>query len=358
MAIIGAGFTGIFASTHSIGYGFTTTVFEAGGRDALGGIWNFCPSVDRRTRHLDRQQIVGQLRKLWEEYGLDQRTKFNTPVNRLYKDNSGKWVVNDISHGQFDGVIVAIGTCGDPQIPSLPNRDRFNGDILHVSQLRGKRVKNKNVLVVCGDASVMDALEFVATGDAAKAYILARSDACTTPSSRFIDAMLSLDLFDVSTWLSWIPAGPLNLFLYRNLLKISLGNAEVARGSFARARLATDKLLDFLRSGRAELLDADILSFEGKGVRFEHRPPGGPRGGLGQERLVEADMCVVASGYQAPSLHFLPEDCLQEPYTPPNWYLQAFPPTHTWIFAPSTARIPMLLAPWGSTTSQFIRASC
>lgn len=154
-----------------------------------------------------------------------------------------------------------------------------------------------------------------------------------TPSNRFIDAMLSLDFFDVSTWLSWIPKGPLHLFLYRNLRKISSGNAELARGSFARARLATDKVLEFLRSGRAEVLDADILSFEGKRIRFNHRPPGGPRGALGQERLIEADMCVLASGYQAPSLHFLPEDCLQEPYTPPNWYLQAFPPTHMDICA-------------------------
>jgi hypothetical protein len=43
---------------------------------------------------------------------------------------------------------------------------------------------------------------------------------------------------------------------------------------------------------------------------------------------VEADVIVFATGYQWPSLGFLPDDAFEEPYAPSNWYLQTFPPSH------------------------------
>ena len=39
IAIIGAGITGVSAASHCIGHGFDVTLFEAGGRNRLGGIW-------------------------------------------------------------------------------------------------------------------------------------------------------------------------------------------------------------------------------------------------------------------------------------------------------------------------------
>ncbi len=36
----------------------------------------------------------------------------------------------------------------------------------------------------------------------------------------------------------------------------------------------------------------------------------------------------MATGFQRPSLKFLPDDCFEEEYEPPNWYLQVFPPKH------------------------------
>jgi hypothetical protein len=40
IAIIGAGLTGVFAASHCVGHGFDVVLFEAGGRDSLGGIWS------------------------------------------------------------------------------------------------------------------------------------------------------------------------------------------------------------------------------------------------------------------------------------------------------------------------------
>ena len=39
IAIIGAGLTGVSSAAHSVGHGFDVTIFEAGDRNSLGGIW-------------------------------------------------------------------------------------------------------------------------------------------------------------------------------------------------------------------------------------------------------------------------------------------------------------------------------
>jgi NADPH-dependent 2,4-dienoyl-CoA reductase/sulfur reductase-like enzyme len=40
VAIIGAGLTGVSAASHCVGHGFECTIFEAGSRKHLGGIWS------------------------------------------------------------------------------------------------------------------------------------------------------------------------------------------------------------------------------------------------------------------------------------------------------------------------------
>lgn len=39
IAVIGAGLTGVSAASHCVGHGFDVHIFEAGDRDAVGGIW-------------------------------------------------------------------------------------------------------------------------------------------------------------------------------------------------------------------------------------------------------------------------------------------------------------------------------
>lgn len=39
IAVIGAGLTGVSAAAHCVGHGFEVTLFEAGDKDQLGGIW-------------------------------------------------------------------------------------------------------------------------------------------------------------------------------------------------------------------------------------------------------------------------------------------------------------------------------
>lgn len=39
VAIIGAGLTGVSSASHCVGHGFDVSIFEAGDRESLGGIW-------------------------------------------------------------------------------------------------------------------------------------------------------------------------------------------------------------------------------------------------------------------------------------------------------------------------------
>lgn len=100
-------------------------------------MYRFHPSVKWDRGYPDRQQILSQVKQLWERYGLDTRTKFNTPIDKVYQDEKGRWIVNDTSNGHFEGLIAAVGTCGDPKMPTMDGMSKFKGEVYHSSQLTG-----------------------------------------------------------------------------------------------------------------------------------------------------------------------------------------------------------------------------
>lgn len=137
-------------------------------------MYRFHPSIRWRKGYPDRQQIVSQVNELWLKYGLDKHTTFNTKVEKIYQNKNKHWIINDPANGTFDGVIVAVGTCAEPKTPHIPGMDKFKGKIYHSSELDGKKAAGKKVVIIGGGASAVEALEFVASADAAKTSILAR----------------------------------------------------------------------------------------------------------------------------------------------------------------------------------------
>ncbi|KAF1816321.1 FAD/NAD(P)-binding domain-containing protein [Eremomyces bilateralis CBS 781.70] len=349
IAIIGAGITGVSAASHCVGHGFECKLFEKGDKDSIGGIWSkvnktsglqihslmyrFHPSVRWKGGYPDRQQIVDQVRRLWEEYGLGERTQFNTAVEKVYQDKRGRWIINDPSNGRFDGVIAAVGTCGDPKMPHMDGQEDFKGEVHHSSQLDGKSAKGKKVLIVGGGASAIEALEFVAAEGAEQAYILSRvtSEKWIIPRNPFIDMLLALNVFGSETGFSWIPEFLLRRFFYRDLA--SIAPPPSAQGLFEETPMVNTDVLELVRSGQAKWFRGDTVKFTSNGMLFTHRDQGVPKGGPGTTREIQGDMCIMATGFKRPSLNFLPDECFDEPYNPPNWYLQVFPPPHPDISA-------------------------
>ena len=154
------------------------------------------------------------------------------------------------------------------------------------------------------------------------------------PRNPIIDGLLALNIFGAETMVSWIPESLLRLFFYRDLSDLSPPKGS-GKGLFTETPMVNDDVLDQVRSGRASWLRGDIKKFsdDGRGIVFNHRSQGVPKGGPGREEVIEGDMCILATGYERPSLGFLPPECFEENYQPPNWYLQVFPPKHKSICA-------------------------
>ncbi|KAL9098343.1 MAG: hypothetical protein Q9163_005985 [Psora crenata] len=345
IAVIGAGLTGVSAASHCVGHGFDVTIFEAGSERNLGGIWSrvnntsglqihsimyrFHPSVKWNSGYPDRQTIVSQIRQLWERYGLQERTRFNTRVTSVSQDGQGCWIINGNSSDKYEGIMAAVGTCGDPKMPHIPQQETFKGDVYHSSNLDGKTARGKKVLIIGGGASAVEALEFVVNTGAESTSVLARSDKWIIPRHSFVDMLLALNVFGQETLLSWIPESMLRIFFYRDLEDL----APRSSGLFTETPMVNSDIFHLIRQHKAEWLRGDILGFTEHGIRFNHRAKGVPKGGPGRESVVEGDMVIMATGYQRPSLNFLPSVVFHEPYVPPNWYLQVFPPEYVSICA-------------------------
>ncbi|KAH7369232.1 hypothetical protein B0T11DRAFT_71846 [Plectosphaerella cucumerina] len=345
IAVIGAGLTGVASAAHCIGHGFDVVIFEAGPKSNLGGIWSkvnntsglqihsmmyrFHPSVRWQEGYPDRQQIISQLRELWERYGLDSRTLFNTPVEKVYKDDKGRWIINNTANGRFEGIIAAVGTCGDPKMPNVQGIEEFDGPVYHSSQLTGKSAKGKRVAVIGGGASAVEALEWAAAEGAEKTYVLSRSDKWIIPRNAVVDVLLALNILGQETFLSWIPETLLRKFFYRDLEDM----APKDKGIFTDTPMVNSDVMHKIRDGKADWVRGDIEGFTKRGVTVNRRARGVPKGGPGRTESIPADVVVMATGFKRPSLSFLPDDCFVDPYEPPNWYLQTFPPTHPSISA-------------------------
>ncbi|KAG6103627.1 hypothetical protein E4U31_002661 [Claviceps sp. LM219 group G6] len=345
IAIIGAGITGVTSAAHCVGHGFDVVIFDSGTKEQLGGIWSkvndtsalqihsimyrFHPSVAWSNGYPNRQQIVHQLKLLWKRYHLQRKTRFNFKVNKTYQDEQGRWIINDPSNGRFEGLIAAVGTCGEPKMPTLPGMEHFKGEIYHSSQLTGKNAKDKSIAIIGGGASAVEALEFAAAADSSKISILSRSDKWIIPRNIIVDTLLALNIFGQETILSFIPEFLLRKLFYRDLEDI----APTDKGLFTDTPMVNSDIMHKLRNGKAQWIRGDIEKLTESGVLVNRREKGVPKGGPGHEEVIQADIIVMATGFMRPSLSFLPDDCFQEPYGPPNWYLQTFPPAHPSVSA-------------------------
>jgi len=136
--------------------------------------------------------------------------------------------------------------------------------------------------------------------------------------------LLAFNVFGQETLFSFIPETFLRIFFYRDLRDIAPTN----RGLFTETPMVNSEILEQIRAGKASWLRGDIKSVQRNGIRYNQRARGVPKGGIGHETNVDGDIIIMATGYERPSLSFLPDEVFAQPYSPPNWYLQVFPPDY------------------------------
>ena len=292
-------------------------------------MYRFFPSVKWDGGYPKQNQIVGQITQVWKRYRLQDKTKFNTRVTSVSKDSQGRWVINNPSLGRFDGVIAAVGTCGEAKMPHIPGQESFKGEVLHSSRLNSTTAKGKKILIVGGGASAVEAMQWAVNEKAEKISVLARSEKWIIPRNAVIDTLLAFNIFGQETIFSWIPESILRIFFYRDLKDISPSSG----GLFTETPMVNNEIFDQIRQGKAEWLRGDIDKIDENGILFNHRSKGVPKGGIGHHQVVEGDIIIMATGYKRPSLSFLPGEVFEPPYGPPRWYLQVFPPAQPSICA-------------------------
>jgi cation diffusion facilitator CzcD-associated flavoprotein CzcO len=169
VGIIGAGPAGIVAARYLITEGFDPVLFERS--SVLGGQWSGSAGTNGvwPTLHTNTSRVLTafsdlphdggpvfpsnhDIRRYLERYarafGVFERIRFETPVERLERDGDGWLITTAAGEERCDRVIVASGRFHRPHIPHVPGLDGFTGaegvlstyDYKEPDRYRGQRV--------------------------------------------------------------------------------------------------------------------------------------------------------------------------------------------------------------------------
>jgi len=258
-----------------------------------------------------------------------------------------KWLINDGEDGEFDAVICTVGTCGKPMTKVFEGEDVFEengGWVVHSSELdrlsgsgsdtekdsseetnghangHSKEpfdVKGKTMIIVGSGASSVEAAEWAVEKGADKVWILARDDKWIIPRNVVFDTFLSMQPFGREMPLSFIPEWFIRKFHYGDLAK-DVAPAPGTRGLFEGTPVVNDTILGHVREGKVSYVRCDTERFTAEGVLVKKHS------GKKEEVEIKADVVVLATGFERPSIDFLPEDLFPDRYERPNLYLQNF----------------------------------
>lgn len=169
---------------------------------------------------------VTEIRRIWKEYQLGPRTRFKTLVTSVkrvpgtaehIKDDpahsQSKWTINSGEDGEFDAVVVTVGTCGIPMridFPGLPQHydntaggdgkhegreEVFEGEVFHSSELDDAPLEGKRIIVIGSGASGVESVETALSKGAKHCVMLAREDKVLSMFTRLL-AVLTPTHFD------------------------------------------------------------------------------------------------------------------------------------------------------------------
>lgn len=161
-------------------------------------LYRFFPGVHWSHAFPLRDEILAQIRNIWMEYHLAERTHLNYKVTSIKRHEElstdpkefghARWIVNDGEDGVFDAVFSTIGTCGAPNMIELKDQDKYGGRIVHSSeldQLKPEEIKGRSIVVVGSGASGVEAVELAVAKGADDVKIIARDDKVRTAFKSF-----------------------------------------------------------------------------------------------------------------------------------------------------------------------------
>jgi hypothetical protein len=181
VCVVGAGPSGLTTIKQLLDEGHQVTCFEK--QDDIGGIWYRKPDPNDDAEYMkvfdslkltisiklmgysdfmvegDRvfyshAQYLGYLKAYAEKYNLRKFIKLSTSVISIKKQPDKSWLVTVMHDGKteeykFDAIAICSGPFQKPDKSSVPDLDKFTGEILHSSQYRNnKSFVGKRVCIV------------------------------------------------------------------------------------------------------------------------------------------------------------------------------------------------------------------
>ncbi|WP_404712544.1 flavin-containing monooxygenase [Sphingomonas sp. MMS24-J13] len=170
VAIVGAGFAGLYMLHCLREHGFRAIVLEAGG--GVGGTWywnrypgarcdipsieysySFSPELEKEWRWSERYaaqpEILAYLDHVADRFDLRRDIRLNTRVEAaIWQEEPQSWEVRIAGDAPIEArfVVLATGNLSTPKLPDWPGMADFRGEVLHTAMwpegadLAGKRV--------------------------------------------------------------------------------------------------------------------------------------------------------------------------------------------------------------------------
>ncbi|MGI9233241.1 MAG: pentapeptide repeat-containing protein [Woeseiaceae bacterium] len=334
IGIIGAGVGGLITAKTFLEEGFDCEVLERKG--SLGGVWasgyhslrlqlpkesyEFLdwPMPASYPAFPSCDQIVSYLNAYARHFRVFKKIQFNCRVDKLLRrpDDKG-WVVrfHDTKNEQqleraYDFVVVCNGLYSTPRIPTFPDQDQFQGQVIHSSMFQDpERARDTNVVVVGFGKSALDRAEEVAEV-ADQVTLVFRQPHWPVPRkflglvnnkfmiSRFMSALLPLylhpgkwekRLHTYGGWMVWGVWRFLELILRAQFRLQSAGalpSSRLERDIFTGDFVASPNIYSLMRKGTIRTEQASVKRFTADGVE------------LSNGKHINADTVVLGTGWK------------------------------------------------------------
>ncbi|MGH8861170.1 MAG: flavin-containing monooxygenase [Jatrophihabitantaceae bacterium] len=200
VVVIGAGFGGIGMSIKLARAGVPHVVLER--RQDVGGTWlantypgcrcdvpshlysfSFAPNPDWSNSYSPQPEIWRYLRRVAEQHGVIDRTRFGCEVRSGSWDGRARRWVLETSVGEMtaDVVVAANGPLSEPSVPHFEGSADFRGQIVHSAQWdHSTDLAGKRVAVIGTGASAVQIVPAVQK-QAAELFVFQRTPAWIMP---------------------------------------------------------------------------------------------------------------------------------------------------------------------------------
>ncbi|KAJ3011555.1 hypothetical protein HKX48_006771 [Thoreauomyces humboldtii] len=368
VAIIGAGVSGVSSAAAAVASGVDVVIYEK--EPKLGGVWGrvnktsslqfqalfyrFHPLVRFTTAFPHRDEIVGELTRIWKVYELEPKTRFNTPVESIVHDEkTNTYIINGETDLPFDGVVSAIGTCGEVLIPDFKDLDSFRGMKAHSSKMDSLDidfVKGSNILVLGSGASAVEVVDYVLNelkGDESRLgpgedkvtiTVVARHDKWIMPRGILTSSIASI----IPPRLGYF----VELFLRHFWYGTELQGMTPDRPFYSSTPCLNTRYLALVREGKIRYIRGGIDHFDESRVhlskvQWDSRDMVGVPARSQEEAStatapepIQSDIIFFATGFKKPTADYCPKDTWkaeppadqEEDFKPPNLFCVAFPP--------------------------------